>query len=297
MAIVKASESPFNDVSPIKTGTIIDKLSGIYGIPRKRITEIFGDSGVGKSSLCLQAVKQAQQQGLRVLWSDVEWSYDGNYAQSLGVDNGNLGLLQTRHAEDILDELEQAIDKGTYDLIILDSIGGLLPRQEAEKGAGEKTIGGQAGLVARFCRKVVPLLALRNVALVVINHSFTDIMSGAIKTSGGAKLEYHKSLSIRLKKTNRVLKSGEKIIGKVIVGQVKKNKLAATEGMELEAQMVFGSGFSSAFDLLDEALAKGIIEKRGQTYWFSQEKLGQISKAREWIKEETNAEKIRTALA
>lgn len=284
--ITPASQSPYNDLDPIKTGTFIDKLSGIGGVPRKRITELFGDSGLGKSSVALQSVATAMESGVRTLWCDVEFAFDERYARSLGVKTEALSLLQEQHAEDILDAIEKEIDQNNYDLIILDSIGGLLPRSEAEKGAGEKTIGGQAGLVARFCRKVVPLLALRNVALVVINHSFTDIMSGAIKTSGGAKLEYHKSLSIRLRKSNKVLKNGEKIVGKVVLASVKKNKVAATEGMEIEATIMFGSGFESSVDFLEEMLASGEIEKRGMKYFRGETHIATgMPKLREWAKE------------
>lgn len=297
MPILKASDSPFNDLDPIKTGTFLDKITGIGGIPRKRITEIFGDAGVGKSSVCLQVIANAQGSGLRCLWADIEFSFDAIYAANLSVQNKDLGLLQERFAEDALDEIEKAIDSGKYDLVILDSIGGLLPRAEAEKGAGEKVIGGQASLVARFCRKTVPLLALRNVALVVINHSFTDLMSGKLKTSGGAKLDYHKSLSIRLKVNPTVaIKQGDRKVGKVIVAEVRKNKLAATEGMTVDAKIMFGQGFSASEDLLGDALDAGVITKKGNTHYFSQEKLGMISAVRVLMKDETFADKIREAL-
>lgn len=294
--ITTADKSPYNDTQPIKTGTMLDKLTGLGGIPRKRITEVYGDAGVGKSSVCLQSIAGAQADNMRCLWADIEFSFDAQYARGLGVDNTKLGLLQERFAEDALDSLEKEIDAGNYDLIILDSIGGLLPRQEAEKGAGEKTIGGQAGLVARFCRKVVPLLALRNVALVVINHSFTDIMSGAIKTSGGAKLEYHKSISIRLKKKmNAVLKSGDRKVGKVIIGEVKKNKLASTEGLEVEGNLLFGEGFVTSLGLLDEALERGIITQEGRSYIFRGEKIASgMPRLREWAKE--NVDLVKEAI-
>lgn len=296
--ITTADKSPYNDTQPIKTGTFLDKLTGIQGIPRKRITEVFGDAGVGKSSVCLQAVAGGQREGARTLWVDVEFSFDERYAATLGVDTSSLGLLQERFAEDTLDTLEKEIDAGNYDLAILDSIGGLLPRQEAEKGAGEKTIGGQASLVARFCRKIVPLLALRNVALVVINHSFTDLMSGKIKTSGGAKLDYHKSISIRLKVNPTVaLKVGDKKVGKVIIAEVRKNKLAATEGMTLDTRLLFGEGFSAQADLLQDAIDAGVFTKTGNTFHFRGEKLGMISKVREWIKIPENETLIKEALA
>jgi len=267
--------SSVGDVEVIPTGLFVDKLTGVGGIPRGVITEIFGDESIGKSSFCLQMIASAQKQGLKCLFSDVEWSYDVRYAESLGVDNSKLGLIRERFAEETLDAIEEAVESGNWDLIVLDSVGGILPRAEAEKGAGEKTIGGQAGIIARFCRKVVPLLRMKNVALVVINHSFVDIMSGKIMTSGGKKLSYHKSLSIRFKqKFGVTIKQGDRKVGKVVVGEVKKNKLAATEGLELDGQLIFGVGFSTSADVLNDAIDKGIITKRGNTFFFGEEKLG-----------------------
>lgn len=272
--ITTASESKYNTVTGIATGLGVDRITGIGGIPVGRITEVFGEAGVGKSTLCLQLVANAQKQGKRCLWADVEWSYETRYAEQLGVDNKKLGLLQERLAEDVLDAIEDALEHGKYDLIILDSIGGLLPRAAAEKTAGEKTIGGQAGLVATFCRKIVPLLVIKEVALVVINHSYTDIMSGKLMTSGGEKLRYHKSLSIRLKpKMGVVLKSGEDKVGKVIIAEIKKNKVGATEGQTCDMQLLFGTGFSASADILQDALDKGIIEKKGASFYLNGEKI------------------------
>ena len=267
--------SSVGDVEVIPTGLFVDKLTGVGGIPKGVITEIFGDESIGKSSFCLQMIASAQKQGLRCLFADVEWSYDVRYAESLGVDNSTLGLIRERFAEEVLDAIEEAVESGKWDLIVLDSVGGILPRAEAEKGAGEKTIGGQAGIIARFCRKVVPLLRMKNVALVVINHSFVDIMSGKIMTSGGKKLSYHKSLSIRFKqKFGVTIKQGDRKVGKVVVGEVKKNKLAATEGLELDGQLIFGVGFSASADVLNDAIEKGVITKKGNTFYFGDEKLG-----------------------
>jgi len=291
--------SSVGDVEVIPTGLFVDKLSGVGGVPRGVITEIFGDESIGKSSFCLQAVAAAQKQGFQCLWADIEWSYDVRYAESLGVDNSTLGLIRERFAEETLDAIEEAIESGKWDLIVLDSIGGILPRAEAEKGAGEKTIGGQAGLIARFCRKVVPLLRMKNVALVVINHSFVDIMSGKIMTSGGKKLSYHKSLSIRFKqKFGVTIKQGDRKVGKVVVGEVKKNKLAATEGLELDGQLIFGVGFSASADVLNDAIDKKVITKKGNTFFFGDEKLGiGLNKVRTLLQEnETLLERIKQAI-
>lgn len=286
-------------VTVIPSGIFVDKLTGVGGIPRGVITEIFGDEGIGKSSVCLQLIANAQQQGLNCLFADVEWSYDPRYATSLGVDNSTVGLIRERFAEDVLDALEEAAESGKWDLIVLDSIGGILPRAEAEKDAGGKTIGGQAGLIAKFCRKVVPILRMKNVALVVINHSFVDIMSGKIMTSGGKKLAYHKSLSIRLKqKFGVTVKQGDRKVGKVVVGEVRKNKLAATEGLEVDGTLIFGTGFSVGADLLNDAIDKEVITKKGNTYYFGEEKLGiGLSKVRRLVEDDkVLAEKIKLAL-
>lgn len=300
MAVISYADS-IEYVYTIPTGLFIDKLTGVGGIPRGVITEIFGDEGIGKSSLCLQIIASAQQQGLRCLWADVEWCYEPRYAAILGVDNSKLGIVRERVAEDTLDLLEKEINDGNWDLVILDSVGGILPRAEAEKGNEGKTIGGQAGLMAKFCRKVVPALSITNTALIVINHSFQDIMGGGkLMTSGGRKLAYHKAISIRLKNKYGapVLKSGDQKVGKVVVGEVKKNKLAGTEGLELEGQLIFGSGFSASADLLGNAIDKGVIVKKGNTYFFGSEKLGiGLNRVRKMLEEDAVlSEKLKLAL-
>ncbi len=298
MGIIAYADS-IEETNVIPSGLFIDKLTGIGGIPRGVITEIFGDEGIGKTSVCLQIVAAAQKQGLRCLWADVEWSYSPQYALSLGVDNKKLGLIRERFAETTLDAIEEAVDSSKWDLVVLDSIGGILPRAEAEKGAEGKTIGGQAGLIAKFCRKVVPGLKINDVALIAINHQFTDIMSGRLLTSGGKKLAYHKSLSIRLKQKQGVsVKQGDRKVGKVVIGEVRKNKMAATEGLELDGTLVFGTGFSVAADLLTNAIDKALITKKGNTYFFGAEKLGiGLSRVRKMIEDDAVlAEKIKIAL-
>lgn len=299
MGIIAYADS-IEDVTPIPTGTFLDKLTGIGGIPRGVITEIFGDEGIGKTSVCLQIVAAAQKAGLRCLWADVEWSYAPAYAASLGVDNSKLGLIRERFAETTLDAVEEAAESGDWDLIVFDSIGGILPRAEAEKGAEGKTIGAQAQLIAKFCRKIVPSISVHNVALLVINHAFTDLMSNKLTTSGGKKLAYHKSLSIRLKAKfgANVLKQGDRRVGKMIVGEVRKNKVGDTEGLEIDAQLIFGNGFSVAADLLADAIEKGIISKKGNTYWFGTEKLGiGLSRVRKMMEDDAVlSEKVKQAL-
>lgn len=273
-----------------------DKLLG-GGFARGKITLISGQPSVGKSTLAYGAFAKAQELGLSPLLYDVEYAYDNEYAQSLGVLSEKLAVLQEPYAEDGLDSLLGAIESGDYQLIVIDSVGALLSRVDAEKASGEKSIGTQASLTARFIRRAVPMLAVKNIALVCLTHEFTDIMSGKIMASGGAKLGYHASVHIRLKqKFGVVLKQGDAKIGKVIVAEMKKNKLGPTEAKEAEAHFIYGESFSKTADLLESAIDKGIIEKRGNTYFFNGEKLGMISKVRLWIKEEENSARIKEAL-
>lgn len=299
--IPRASASEGFDVIP--TGLPqLDRALGIGGIPFKRITEISGKWSTGKTSLAYSIIKSAQDRGIECIFVDAEWSFDTVYAKTLEVDTEKLGLLQTRAAEDSLDEIleylegdkQKGIKPGKDTLFVIDAVGALHPREEAQKNAEERTIGAQSSLIARFCRKVVPMLHLNNCALIVLNHEYTPIDTNGgrpqIKTSGGAKLEYHKSLWIRLQRTGDYLKQGTlengkpNIVGCVVEAEIKKNKLAKTERQKAILEMYFGSGFSKTSDLLRDALDKGIITKTGNTFEFQNEKIAVgMPKLKEWV--------------
>lgn len=282
---MKASESPYKDIQWIPTGfRALDKILG-GGIPSRKIAEISGVFSVGKSTLALQIVAQAQKLDKDVLWCDSEFSFGEEYATSLGVNCELLDLIQGRYAEENLDQIEEWATDHKNGLIVLDSIGGLLPRQEAEKSAEGKTIGGQAKLIATFCRKVVPILAINNNALVVLNHQFTDLMSGKLKTSGGAKLEYAKSIWLMLRKVNKRIMQGDQQVGDIIEAEIRKNKLAPTNKQKCELTLIYGSGFSAEADLLQEMLDSGEVTKKGNTFFRGATKLGVgLAKAREALK-------------
>lgn len=269
---MKAAE--LENIEAIPSGTFLDKLTGLGGIPRGVITEIWGDESVGKSTVCLQAVAFSQRNGEKCLWVDTEHYFTPRYARAIGVNLEELELIQGKIAEDQLNALVDHLEgKNEVDLVVLDSVGGLTLRTEYEKVFGEKTIGGQAALMARFCRRVVPLLAEKKIALIIINHSFVDIGSGRTMTSGGKKLSYHKSLSIRLTvNTKKHLYQGEEKIGKTIVGTVVKNRVSGTEGREIETQLLFMKGFSAAADKMQELIDIGEITKDGQMYTYQGKK-------------------------
>lgn len=279
----------------------LNKILG-GGIPLKRITEISGQWSVGKSSLVLQIIANAQKLGYETVMVDAEWAYDNLYAKKMGVDTDKLGLVQSRAAEDALDVLLEYVEKGANTLIVIDAVGALHPRDEAEKDSGSRTIGSQSALVARFCRKIVPMLWMNNNALIVLNHEYTPIemqMPGRppqVKTSGGKKLEYHKSIWLRLVRIGESLKEGQKFVGFVVKAEVKKNKVADTERQFTELEFYYNRGFSAVSDLKQDALDAGIITREGNTFFAFGEKLGMKAKLEEKMQNEGFLKKLQAAL-
>jgi len=286
MTIIKASESPFATIEAISTGLPqLDRITGVGGIPRRRITEISGPESAGKTTLALSIVREAQQEGITCLWADVEWSFDLRYATHLGVNTNALMMIQEDNAEDSLDDVESFAAKEKNAVIVIDAVGALKSQAEGEKRMEGKTIGIQANLVSRFLRKIVPIVALNNHALILLNHEFKDIMNhGKIMTSGGAKLAYHKSLWLKLTKVSKYLVQGDTKIGEVILVETRKNKLAIPR-QQCEIQMVWGEGFSREADKLQELIDSGRATNKGRS-WFLDGKKVASSRAemREWLK-------------
>src|SRR3990167_9260610 len=239
---MKASANTSDRYDIISTSLpALDAILGTNGIATKKITEVSGIWSVGKSTLALQIIASAQREKRPCLFCDSEFSFSSTYATTLGVDCDKLDLEQKQYAEETLDALEEWATKNKNGLIVLDSIGALLPQEEAEKGSAGRSIGLQARLIGSFTRRIVPILSLKN-------HSFTDLTSGRLKTSGGAKLEYAKSVWLTLKrsygKPAKRTRDGKKTV-LFIEAEIRKNKLAATEGMKCELEIIPGLGFVS----------------------------------------------------
>ena len=295
---MKANASPYKNLTIVSTGLSgLDRVIGLGGIPTRKITELSGSWSVGKSTLALTIIAEAQKRKMPVVLADTEIGFSQDYAEVLGVDCSDLDLIQERFGEDVLDALEEWIEKHKNAVAVLDSIGGLIIRAEAEKMSGEKVIGGQAKLIATFCRKIVPLLAIKNIALIVVNHEFTDLMSGKLMTSGGAKLAYHKSLWLRLKKENKRAMKGDQQVGDVISVEVRKNKLAATLHQKTELTMIYGQGFHREADLMETAKEK-LFKKEGQFFTWEGERVARGENGlRDWFKIPENAERVKAGLA
>lgn len=290
-----------NKLAPIEameTGTPIDELTGIYGLPRGYITEFWGESNTGKSTAAIQAVVSAQRQGLRCLWVNTEEKLDTKYLEKLGVDLSKLGVMEGLTSESILNKLLDEVKAGNWDVVVLDSIGSLSSRIWFEKEVGDRTMGVQASILTRFVQVGVSYLKWRKIVFIGINHTRVDIATGKLYQMGGKFWAEKRILSIRFReKTGVVLKSGDKTIGKVIILKVLKNHAGPTEGKEMEVQLIHGEGFSVGANLLQKALDLGVIRKEGNTHFLGSEKLGTIGKVRELLKEEEFVDKLKSALS
>lgn len=285
------------DPKVLKTDTFLDELTGIWGLPMERIVEFYGAEKTGKSTASFHVIAAAQKQGLRCLLVDIEHSYTPLYASKLGVGNKKLGVIRKLYGEEYIDATLDAVNSGKWDVVVFDSIGSLSSRIENEKASGEKQIAGQASLMSVFVRKLAPQISYRKMLFLGINHSRIDFMNnGKVITMGGKAWSEKKKLSIEFReKSGVLLKSGENVVGKVINVRVMKNAVGPTERKEMDIQLLFGSGFSMVGNLLEEALTKGLIEKRGSLYFLGETKLGTISKAREYVKD--HEDELKTELA
>lgn len=286
MPIVKGSD--IGDPEVLQTDTFLDELTGIGGLPFERIIEFIGEPKTGKSTASFHVIASAQKQGHKCLLVDVEHSFTEKYCKDLGIDTDKLDVIRAQFAEDYLNETLEAITSGEYKVVVLDSVGSLSSRVEAEKQIGEASIGQQARPMSTFMRKIAPQVSYKKSMLIVVNHFRVEIGTyGNPKIAmGGKSLNDKKKLSILFKETGRVLKQGENTVGKVIMTRVEKNAVGPTEKRELEVQLMFGSGFATSANLLQKALDLGILRREKNTLYLGDEKIGSINSAREKIKED-----------
>ena len=269
----KASESPYLTEEAIQTGLpSLDWAIGIGGIPRGRITEIVGDKSTGKTTLAMTIIRTAQAAGLRCVFADCENALNFGKAKSLGVDLEKLTVLHASFGEEYLDTIEEMVRKGEVDLVVIDSVDALTPREEIENTMEQRTIGAKARMIGKFCRKIIMPLRANKIALVMLNQTRMNIMTGFETTPGGKALEFYKSVQIKMRQM-MALKQGEKTIGIKVKARITKNKLAAPYE-EIETNLLFDSGFNASADLVDVALKAEVITKKGNTLFFGELKLG-----------------------
>ncbi len=291
-------------VDVISTGAIsIDYALGIGGVPRGRVSEIFGPESSGKTTLALQVIAEAQKTGGLAAFVDAEHALDAAYAKKLGVDIDNLLVSQPDNGEQALEIVEVLVRSGSVDVVVVDSVAALVPRAEIEGEMGEAQMGLQARLMSQALRKLTGAVSKSNTALVFINQlrEKIGVMFGNPETTtGGRALKFYASVRIDIRRIGAI-KDGENVVGGRTRVKIVKNKMAAPF-REAEFDIMYGEGVSREGDLIDIAVEHKIIEKSGAWFAYGGERLGQgRENVKTFLKEHVDMrtaieEKVRKAL-
>ncbi|NPA39893.1 MAG: recombinase RecA [Thermodesulfobacteria bacterium] len=278
------------EVSVIPTGSLsLDIATGIGGIPRGRITEIYGAESSGKTTMALYMVAEAQKLGGVAAFIDAEHALDVNYARKLGVNVDELLVSQPDTGEQALEIAEVLARSGAVDIIVIDSVAALVPKAELEGEMDEQHVGLQARLMSKAMRKLTSAISRSNTAVVFINQTRMKIGMGGYggppeTTPGGMALKFFASLRMEIKKAG-IIKEGTQVLGHRVRVKIVKNKLAPPF-KEVEFDMYFGEGISKEAELIDLGVAMEIIEKSGSWYSYKGERLGQgRENVRKYLKE------------
>jgi recombination protein RecA len=287
-AIMLLGERRRKVLDVIPTGSIgLDLALGVGGIPRGRVTEIFGPESSGKTTLCQHIVAEAQKRGGACAYIDMEHALDPAYAARCGVKPEELLISQPDTGEQALEIAETLIRSGAVDLVVVDSVAALVPRAEIEGDMGDASMGMQARLMSQALRKLSGALSQSNTALVFTNQlrQKIGVMFGNPETtSGGMALKFYASVRLDVRRVQSI-KEGTEVTGSRTRVRVVKNKVAPPF-REAEFDILYNEGISREGDLLDIAAAAGLVEKRGAFFSCGDTRLGQgRENARQYLKE------------
>ncbi|MCZ7541994.1 MAG: recombinase RecA [Anaerolineae bacterium] len=287
-AIVRLGDAVHLQVEAIPTGSLaVDIALGVGGIPRGRVTEIYGPESSGKTTLCLHTIAEAQKRGGICAFIDMEHALDPSYAARIGVDVENLYVSQPDMAEQALEIAEALVRSGALDVIILDSVAALVPRAELEGEMGDAHVGLQARLMSQALRKLSGAIKQSNTCMVFTNQlrEKVGVMFGNPETTpGGRALKFYASVRLDIRRIQSI-KAGGDTIGNRTRVRVTKNKVAPPF-REAEFDIMYNEGVSKVGDILDIATELGVIEKRGAFFRYQEEALGQgRENAKQYLRE------------
>ncbi|MGM0418654.1 MAG: recombinase RecA [Thermodesulfobacteriota bacterium] len=276
-SIMKLGSREVIDVPSISTGSIaLDRSLGVGGIPKGRVTEIYGAESSGKTTLALHAIAEAQKKGGVAAFVDAEHALDTSYARKLGVDCDELLVSQPDTGEQALEIAEMLLRSGAVDILVIDSVAALVPRAEIEGEMGDSHMGLQARLMSQALRKLTATISKTNTSLIFINQirmKIGVVFGNPETTTGGNALKFYSSVRMEVRRAAPI-KDGQELKGNRTRVKIVKNKLAPPF-KEAEFDLMYGEGISKVGELLDIGVELEVIDKSGAWYSYNTNRIGQ----------------------